>query len=103
MLFFRRDIWRNGAFAHGGFIIAPSGLDQDGLLLKIMLVVDAEWLTQVLPGWRIKRGNVELKVFMGPEIQITTCGRTTRPIDCAATRTACALRPRFGASQPRRR
>jgi hypothetical protein len=79
-----RDIWRNGAFAHGGFIVAPSGLDQDGLLLKIMLsgglyrydaqnlgerVVGAEWLTQVLPGWRMKRGNVELKVFMGPEIQ----------------------------------
>jgi len=54
------------------------------LLLKIMLsgglyrydaqnlgerVVGAEWLTQVLPGWRMKRGNVELKVFMGPEIQ----------------------------------
>ena len=85
MLFSGRDIWRNGAFAHGGFIVAPSGLDQDGLLLKIMLsgglyrydtqnlgepVVGAEWLTQVLPGWRIKRGNVELKVFMGPEIQI---------------------------------
>lgn len=84
MLFSGRDIWRNGAFAHGGFIIAPSGLDQDGLLLKIMLsgelyrydaqnlgerVVGAEWLTQVLPGWRIKRSNVELKVFMGPEIQ----------------------------------
>ena len=84
MLFSGRDIWRNGAFAHGGFIIAPSGLDQDGLLLKIMLsgglyrydaqnlgerIVGAEWLTQVLPGWRIKRGNVELKAFMGPEIQ----------------------------------
>ena len=84
MLFSGRDIWRNGAFAHGGFIVAPSGLDQDGLLLKIMLsgglyrydaqnlgkrVVGAEWLAQVLPGWRMKRGNVELKVFMGPEIQ----------------------------------
>ena len=84
MLFSGRDIWRNGAFAYGGFLIAPSGLDQDGLLLKIMLsgglyrydaqnlgerVVGAEWLTQVLPGWRMKRGNVELKVFMGPEIQ----------------------------------
>ncbi len=36
MLFSGRDIWRNGAFAHGGFIVAPSGFDQDGLLLKIM-------------------------------------------------------------------
>jgi hypothetical protein len=84
MLFSGRDIWRNGAFAHGGFIVAPSGLDQDGVLLKIMLsaglyrydaknlgerIVGLEWLTQVLPGWRMKRGDVELKVFMGPEIR----------------------------------
>jgi len=85
MLFSGRDIWRNGAFAHGGFVLAPSGLDQDGLLLKLMLsgglyrynaqnlagerVVGAEWVTQVLPGWRIKRGATELKVFMGPEVQ----------------------------------
>ena len=84
LLFSGRDIWRNGAFAHGGFIVAPSGLDRDGLLLKIMLsaglyrydaqnlgkrVVGAEWLTNILPGWRIKRGNAEFKVFMGPEIQ----------------------------------
>ena len=85
MLFSGRDIWRNGAFAHGGFIVAPSGLDRDGLLLKVMLsgglyrydaqnlggerVVGAEWLTNILPGWRIKRGNAEFKVFMGPEIQ----------------------------------
>lgn len=84
MLFSGRDIWRNGAFAHGGFIVAPSGFDQDGLLLKIMFsgglyryhaqnlgerVVGAEWLTQVLPGWRIKRGDAEFKVFMGPEVQ----------------------------------
>jgi hypothetical protein len=84
MLFSGRDIWRNGAFAHGGFIVAPSGLDEDGLLLKVMLsgglyrydaqdlgerVLGAEWLTHVLPGWRIKRGDVELKVFMGAEIQ----------------------------------
>ena len=84
MLFSGRDIWRNGAFAYGGLIVAPSGLDQDGLLLKIMLsaglyrydaqnlgerVVGAEWLTNILPGWRIKRGNAEFKVFMGPEIQ----------------------------------
>jgi hypothetical protein len=114
MLFSGRDIWRNGAFAHGGFIVAPSGLDQDGLLLKIMLsgglyrydaqnlgerVVGAEWLTQVLPGWRMKRGNVELKVFMGPEIQNHHLWPTTRPIDCAATRTTCALRLRCGTSR----
>lgn len=86
MLFSGRDIWRNGAFAYGGFVFSPGGLDQDGLLLKILLsgglyrydasnlggerVTGAEWLAQVLPGWRIKRGNAEFKFFMGPDIQI---------------------------------
>src|SRR6476646_585224 len=36
ILFSSRDIWLNGAFAHGGFLFALSGLDQDGLLLKIL-------------------------------------------------------------------
>ena len=65
---------------------APGGLDQDGLLLKILLsgglyrydaanlggerVTGAEWLAQVLPGWRIKRGDAEFKFFMGPDIQV---------------------------------
>jgi hypothetical protein len=84
MLFSGREIWRNGAFAHGGFVVAPSGFDEDGLLLKVMLagglyrydaqdlgarVFGAEWLAQVLPGWRIKRGDAEFKIFMGAEIQ----------------------------------
>jgi hypothetical protein len=85
ILFSGRDIWRNGAFAYGGFIFAPGGFDQDGLLLKILLsgglyrydaknlggerVIGTEWLAQVLPGWRIKRGDAELKFFIGPDIQ----------------------------------
>ena len=86
MLFSGRDIWRNGAFAYGGFVYAPGGLDQDGLLLKILLsgglyrydaenlggvrVIGTEWLAQILPGWRIKRGDAEFKFFMGPDIQV---------------------------------
>ena len=84
MLFSGRDIWRNGAFAYGGLVYAPGGFDRDGLLLKVLLsgglyrydaknrgqtVVGAEWLAQILPGWRIKRGDAEFKFFMGPEIQ----------------------------------
>ena len=33
-------------------------------------VTGTEWLAQVLPGWRIKRGNAEFKFFMGPDIQV---------------------------------
>ena len=84
MLFSGRDLWRNGAFVYGGFLTAPGGFEQDGLLLKVLLsggiyrytsqgigedVIGAEWLVQVLPGWRIKRGNVELKVFFGLDIE----------------------------------
>jgi len=86
MLFSGRDIWRNGAFAYGGLVFAPGGLDQDGLLLKILLsgglyrydaanlggarVTGAEWVAQVLPGWRVKRGDAEFKFFMGPDIEV---------------------------------
>jgi len=85
ILFSGRDIWLNGAFAHGGFLFAPSGLDQDGLLLKILFsggvyrydaknlggqqVVGAEGLAHVLGGWRVKRGDAEFKFFFGPEFQ----------------------------------
>ena len=85
ILFSGRDIWRNGAFAYGGLLFAPGGFEQDGLLLKLLLsggvyrynadalggerVIGAEGLTQVLPGWRIKRGTLEAKIFFGPEFQ----------------------------------
>jgi len=85
ILFSGRDIWRNGAFAYGGFIDAPGGFDQDGVMLKLLLsgglyrynagdlggeeVVGQEWLMQLLPGWRIKRHGVDIKVFFGPDIE----------------------------------
>ena len=84
MVFSGRDIWRNGAFIYGGLVYAPGGFEQDGLLFKIVSsgglyrydaknlgqrVLGAEWLAQILPGWRIKRGDAEFKFFMGPEIQ----------------------------------
>jgi hypothetical protein len=85
IVFSGRDIWRNGVFAYGGFLFAPGGFEQDGFLLKVLIsagayrykaesldgatVIGAEWLTQVLPGWRIKRGPVEAKFFFGPDFQ----------------------------------
>jgi len=83
ILFSGRDLWRNGAFAYGGLLIAPNGFDDDGMLLKLLLsggvyrytagdlggdgVIGAEWGAQVLPGWRIKRHGVEAKFFFGPD------------------------------------
>jgi hypothetical protein len=85
LLFSGRDIWRNGAFAYGGLLLAPGGVDQDGINLKLMLagglyrynagslggqqVVGAETVLQVLPGWRVKRGDLEVKVFFGVDAE----------------------------------
>jgi hypothetical protein len=84
IIFSGRDLWRNGAFMYGGFLLAPGGFEQDGLLLKVLLsggayryragdvdrstIVGAELSGQVLPGWRIKRYNTELKFFMGLDL-----------------------------------
>jgi len=118
MLFSGRDIWRNGVFAHGGFVVAPSGFDRDGLLLKVMLsgglyrynaqnlagerVVGAEWLTNILPGGGSSAAMPNSKCLWGQKFKIITCGQTIPPIGCAATHTACASRRRLGMSQPRK-
>lgn len=85
LLFSGRDLWRNGVFAYGGFLVAPSGFAEDGLLLKVLLsagayryragdldnqtVTGVEAAARVLPGWRIKRQGVEAKFFFGPDLQ----------------------------------
>ncbi len=83
IVFSNRDVWLNGAFLSGGVLWSPTALDDDGLLFKFLLsgglyrydagdlggerVIGSEWLVQVLPGWHIKRGTFEAKVFWGPE------------------------------------
>lgn len=85
LLFSGRDLWRNGAFAHGGLLFAPGGFEDDGFMLKLLLgggayrynagslggekVIGTEWMAQALPGFRIKRGQAEFKFFFGPEWQ----------------------------------
>jgi hypothetical protein len=84
ILFSGRDLWRNGVFMHGGVLYAPAGFEQDGLLLKVMSsggmyryfsgatgerIYGVENTVQVLPGWRVKRGDLEAKVFMGIDVE----------------------------------
>jgi len=86
MQFSGRDLWRNGVFAYSGFLYAPGGFERDGLMLKLLMsggvyrywpgnmpgqkVIGSEWQAQVLPGFRIKRGEAEMKIFFGPEWQM---------------------------------
>ena len=93
LLFSGRDLWRNGAFAYGGLLVAPGGIDRDGFNLKLVLagglyryiggsaagsppgslagwqIVGAETALMAMPGWRVKRGELEVKVFFGPDIE----------------------------------
>ena len=84
MLFSGRDIWRNGAYAYSGLLLAPGGFEEDGFMLKLLAgggayryfsgglgekVIGTEWMGQVLPGFRIKRGNAEFNYFFGPELR----------------------------------
>ena len=117
MLFSGRDLWRNGAFVYGGFVLAPSGFDHDGLLLKLLSsggvyryeasnlgnprISGIQLLSQVLPGWRIKRGDAEFNFSSDPNFRCTICPRMIHQIGCVALHSACGSRPSFGTSRHR--
>jgi hypothetical protein len=79
------DLWRNGGFAHAGLLWAPSGLDNNGAVLKFMAggglyryisgtLGDAEvtgrlYTGSILPGWRIRHGDLFVTVFAGLDFQ----------------------------------
>ena len=85
LLFSGRDLWRNGAFLYGGVVMAPGGFERDGFLLKLIYsvglyrynasnlggeeVTGGETVGAFMPGWRIKRGNLEMKFFAGPDFE----------------------------------
>ncbi|MBN9585692.1 MAG: cellulose biosynthesis protein BcsS [Afipia sp.] len=76
------DLWRSGGSFYGGLQWAPKGLNEDGFTLKLLLaegsyrylagsanVRGVGLLASIMPGWRIKRGNFEIKVFAGLDLQ----------------------------------
>lgn len=76
------DLWRKGGTFYGGAQWAPGGLNNDGFTLKILLAEGTyryltgptdtrgtSLLAAVMPGWRIKRGNLEVKAFAGLDLQ----------------------------------
>jgi hypothetical protein len=83
LLFFSgADIWRNGAFTHGGFLWSYQGLNQDGPVFKLLLngglyryrsgtteVTGRQAMGAALPGWRWNRPGFELTVFGGLDVQ----------------------------------
>jgi hypothetical protein len=76
------DIWRNGGFAHGGFLWAYQGLDRDGPVFKLLLnggfyrfrsgateITGRQLMAAALPGWRWRRDGFEVTVFGGLDLQ----------------------------------
>jgi hypothetical protein len=85
LLFSSTDLWRHGGFAHGGLLWAPSGLDHEGPVLKLIFGggvyhylsgalgnadVRGEMLAgSILPGWRFVRDGVTVTAFLGVDAQ----------------------------------
>jgi hypothetical protein len=76
------DLWRNGGFAHGGFLWAHQGLDRDGPVFKVLLnggfyrfrsgatdITGRQMMAAALPGWRWRREGLEVTVFAGLDVQ----------------------------------
>jgi hypothetical protein len=79
------DLWRNGAFLHGGLVWSPSGINNEGFALKATIsggeynyisgalggaeVQGRELKAELLPGWRFKWDKTELKVLAGLDLQ----------------------------------
>lgn len=83
LLFFSgADLWRNGAFTHGGFLWAFQGLERDGPVFKVLLnggfyrfrsgatqITGRQMMVAALPGWRWRREGLEVTVFAGLDVQ----------------------------------
>jgi hypothetical protein len=76
------DLWRSGGSFYGGMQWAPRGLNEDGFTLKLLLaegtyryfagatnIRGTGLLASIMPGWRIKRGDFEARIFAGLDLQ----------------------------------
>ncbi len=84
LLFAGTDLWRDGAFLHGGLLWSPGGFDADGFTLKLLLAgggytypsgglhtdVDGTLVSaSALPGWRVISDGITITLYAGPMIQ----------------------------------
>jgi hypothetical protein len=82
LLFAGFDIWRGGRTGYGGLQWAPDGLDRDGLIARLIIAQGREWYrtptktfttdifrASLLPGVRVKLGEIELKLFAGVDLE----------------------------------
>jgi hypothetical protein len=76
------DIWRDGRSFYAGLQWAADGLNNDGFIARLLMAEGVEryrtptatfttdiFRASVLPGWRIKRGEFEFKLFAGLDFE----------------------------------
>ena len=76
------DGWYAGSFASGGMLWSPGGLERDGFITRFMAgagtykyragttdTVGYVAILDVMPGWHFKRGNVDVTIYGGLDIQ----------------------------------
>gem|GEM_PF-368678 len=82
LLFGGYDLWRNGVSNYAGLHWATNGLNDDGFILRLSMSNGLDsyrtrsrtYTTEIfraalLPGWRFKRGEFEVKLFVGPDFE----------------------------------
>lgn len=83
------DIWNFGYAGYAGAQWTPNSLNSDGFVLSAFVSDGIERFdtpttryrtailrASILPGWRFKRGNLEVKVFAGPDFEYDTFSPT---------------------------
>lgn len=76
------DLWNFGYAGYAGARWAPDSLNSDGFVLSAFVSDGIErfdtpttcyrtaiFRASILPGWRFKRGNLEVKMFAGPDFE----------------------------------
>ncbi|MCO5129535.1 MAG: cellulose biosynthesis protein BcsS [Xanthobacteraceae bacterium] len=79
------DLWNFGYAGYAGAQWAPASLNSDGFVLGAFVSEGVERFdtpatryrtailrASILPGWRFKRGSLEVKVFAGPDFERDT-------------------------------
>ena len=76
------DLWRFGYAGYAGAQWAPASLNNDGFVARLFVSNGVElydtgtkrlrteiFRSSLLPGWRFKRGNLEIKIFAGLDLE----------------------------------
>ena len=110
------DLWNFGYAGYAGARWAPDSLNSDGFVLNAFISDGIErfdtpttryrtaiFRASILPGWRFKRGNLEVKMFAGPDFEYDVFSPMQAYRLPHRSSAARGLRSSYGGSPPRSR